>query len=38
MWFLVCKLYRLVYPLVKLNMISKTFRDMEYLKYSEGDA
>lgn len=38
MWCLVCKLYWLVYPLVKLKMVSKTFRDMEYLKNSKEDA
>ena len=38
MWFLVCKLYWLVYPLVKLKMVCKTFRDMECLKNSKEDA
>ncbi|WP_143727249.1 class I SAM-dependent methyltransferase, partial [Methanoculleus chikugoensis] len=39
MWILICKLYWLIFPLVKFKMVKKTFQDMEFLiKLGRGNA
>ncbi|HBZ35111.1 MAG TPA: hypothetical protein DEO33_01585 [Rikenellaceae bacterium] len=38
MWLLVCKLYWLIFPLVKFKMAKKTFQDMEFLKMGRDNA